>query len=307
MIRRGAYMLRATWDSLDEYVGKPLAHDWAAHLTMRHPHVMSHDSAGRAHDLSLLRREPKLVHVTRPGVGGTRTDHGVKHHLSQGLPWTQSFAGGLPVTPLARTAVDIAREHGLWAGVCAIDSALRAGATERDFARALVAMKHFPHIRSSRSALLMADPGAENAGESMARILVAELGLAGPVLTQYPVRIGGRIVWLDIVVGCHGFEFDGKLKFKTPEEGGVALRSAGDVAWDEKERQRLVCAEGLGMSRIIWADFWGDAREQARSRLLTEARITEQRLGTTRPTHLDEFAARMRDVRARRIFPTSAG
>jgi len=118
VLRRGAYIARPTWEALDPYVGQPLARDWAAHLTMRHRHVMSHDSAGRAHRLSLLRRRPQLVHVTRPGVGGSRTEHGVKHHLSQGLPWTHSFAGGLPVTPLARTAVDIGREHGLWAGVC---------------------------------------------------------------------------------------------------------------------------------------------------------------------------------------------
>ena len=306
VVRRGAYASRSTWEALDAYVGQPLARDWAAHLTMQVPHVMSHDSAGRAHGLSLLRRRPDLRHVTRPGVGGTRTEHGIKHHLSQGLPWTRSIASGLSVTPLARTAVDIAREHGLWAGVCATDSALRAGATERDFARALVAMRHFPHIRTSRAALALGDAGADNAGESMARLLVAELGLEGPILTQYPVRIGGRVVWLDLVVGRHAFEFDGKLTFKTPVDGGVALRPAGEIAWDEKERQRLVCGEGLGMSRIIWADFWGADREAARVRLRGEALLTGQRLGTTRPAHLDEFAAAMSAVRERRLRRSAA-
>ena len=305
VLRRGAYIARDTWQALDPYVGQPSARDWAAHLTMRHRHVMSHDSAGRAHRLSLLRSTTGLIHVTRPGVGGTRTEFGVKHHLSQGLPWTQSFASGLPVTPLARTAVDIGREHGLWSGVCAVDSALRAGATERDFARALVAMKHFPHIRTSRAALAMGDPGAENAGESMARILVGE-AVAGPIQTQYPLLVRGRVVWLDVVVGRHAFEFDGRLKFKAPEDGGVALRPAGEIAWDEKERQRLVCGEGLGMSRIIWDDFWGRARVEARARLRAEEALTRQRLGTVRPAHLDEFAARMADVRARRLRPSPA-
>ena len=304
-VRRGVYIRRATWEALDPYVGQPLAQDWAAHLTMRHRHVMSHDSAGRAYGLSLLRRRPQLVHVTRPGVGGSRTEHGVKHHLSQGLPWTRSFAAGLPVTPLARTAVDIGREHGLWAGVCAVDSALRAGATERDFARALVAMKHFPHIRTARAALAFGDPGADNAGESMARILVAE-AVAGPILTQYPLLVRGRVVWLDLVVGCHAFEFDGKLKFKAPADGGVALRPAGEVVWDEKERQRLVCGEGLGMSRIIWDDFWGRARDEALLRLRGEEAVTRRRFGTDRPAHLEGFAARMSDVRLRRIHPSPA-
>lgn len=306
VLRRGAYIERTTWESLDVHTGQPAARDWAAHLTMRREHAMSHDSAGRAHGLSLLRPTRPLVHVTRPGVGGSRTEHGVKHHLGQGLPWVRSIAAGLPVTPLARTAVDIAREHGLPGGLCAMDSALRHGATERDFARALVAMKHFPHIRRARLALELADPGAENAGESMARLLVSESVPAGLIETQYPVLVAGRVVWLDLVVGCHAFEFDGRLKYRRVDEGGVARKAAGEVVWDEKERQRLVCAEGLGMSRIIWSDFWGHARVAARERLRAEEATTRARLGTRRPAHLDAFAARMRDARAHRLYPTPA-
>lgn len=167
-------------------------------------------------------------------------------------------------------------------------------------------MKHFPHITVARQALALGDPGAENAGESMARVLVEELGLGGPILTQYPVLIGGAVVWLDIVVGRQAFELDGRLKFRTPEEGGVAPRRAGEIAWDEKERQRLVCAEGLGMARIIWDDFWGAARERARERLRDEARLTAERLGTTRPARLDEFAVRVQDARDRHIRPSAA-
>ena len=114
------------------------------------------------------------------------------------------------------------------------------------------------------------------------------------------------MVWLDLVVGRHAFEFDGKVKFKAVADGGVAVRSAGEVAWDEKERQRLVCGQGLGMSRIVWDDFWGDARHRARARLQTEATITERTLGPTRPAHLEVFAVRMRDVRRRRIHPSPA-
>lgn len=301
VLRRGAYIERTTWEALDRHVGQPLARDWAAHLTMRHQHTMSHDSAGRAQELSLLRPRRQLVHITRPGVGGSRTEHGVKHHLGHGLPWVRSFAGGLPVTPLARTAIDIAREHGVEAGVCAMDSALRRGASERDFARAFAAMGHFPHIRRARLALALADPGAENAGESMARLLVAESVPSADLQTQYPVLVQGRVVWLDLVVGCHAVEFDGRVKYLRQAEGGVAERPAGEVAWDEKERQRLVCAEGLGMSRIIWSDYWGGARDRARIRLRSEETLTRERFGTRRPAHLEAFAARMQEARLRRL------
>jgi hypothetical protein len=289
------YADRDTWSALDDWTEKPSGRDWAAHLTMNRQHVMSHDSAGRAYGMSLLGRSTPLVHVTRPGVGGSRTEHGVKHHLSQGLPWRSSFANGLPVTPLARTALDIAREHGLWSGVAATDSALRRGATVDDFARHLGPMRQWPYITVSRTCLALGDPGAENAGESMARLLVLEV-VGGDVRTQFPVQLPhGRVVWVDLIVGNHVVEFDGRLKYA--RDGA----DAGAALWEEKERQRLICAEHLGVSRLIWSDFWGSARAAARKRLDSEIAITRERFGHTRPAHLDEFADHMADVRLRRV------
>ena len=77
-------------------------------------------------------------------------------------------------------------------------------------------------------------------------------------------------------------------------DGGVADKPVEDVLWDEKKRQRLVCAEGLGMSRIIWEDFWGPARVRARNRLLAEYAVTEARFGSRLPERLARFAATVR-------------
>src|SRR5688572_28390888 len=68
VVRRGVYAGRGLWDDLDDWTARPIAHDWAAHLTMTRQHVMSHDSAGRAYGLSTLRPSGPLIHVTRPGV-----------------------------------------------------------------------------------------------------------------------------------------------------------------------------------------------------------------------------------------------
>ena len=123
-VRRGAYVERATWQALDPFEGRARMRDVAAHLTMTTPHLMSHDSAARALGLPLLRPKRELVHVTRHGVGGTRTEHGVKHHMTQlGLLNTREVAG-MPVTGMARTAVDVAREHGYVSGTVACDAAL---------------------------------------------------------------------------------------------------------------------------------------------------------------------------------------
>ena len=120
-------------------------------------------------------------------MGGSRTRFGVKHHLSQVMPPIVEV-GGLHVTGLARVALDLGREHGFDAGVVACDGVLRRGVTRADLETELEGMWCWPNITRSREAVVHADPGAESVGESLARILLDELGL-GPVETQFAVRL----------------------------------------------------------------------------------------------------------------------
>lgn len=154
----------------------------------------------------------------------------------------------------------------------------------------------------ARAAVDLADPGAENVAESLTRLLVAELGLGQPT-TQFPVRLAsGAIVWCDLQLGNHVFEFDGRIKYVDRAHGGVADLSAEQVVWDEKTRQREISARGLGCSRIIWADLWGEGRARAHQRLLAEVEVSNQRFGPVLAPHLAEEAARLRAVRDARIF-----
>jgi hypothetical protein len=98
-------------------------------------------------------------------------------------------------------------------------------------------------------------------------------------------------------VGCHVFEFDGRLKYVRAGEGGVASEPVEDVLWNEKKRQNEVCATGLGMSRIVWADFYGEARQRARQRLRSEYAVTLRRFGPGLPEHLAAFERQMRGRR----------
>lgn len=277
-VRRGVYATRKSWDALDEHRGRPLLLARAASAAMLTPHVMSHDSAALELQMPILAPSPLLVHVTRFGVLGSRTEHGIKHHLAPFIPEQITFVGDRPVLNLARTACDIAREHGVLRGAVAADSALRMGASRTDLAHACDPMRNWPNVTIVRTVVDLADPGSESVGESMARLLVLELGIGRPQ-TQFGLRDGGRKAWCDLRVGRHIFEFDGRVKYLAESDGGVATKDANQVLWEEKQRQDFICGFKLGMSRIVYADLWGQARDQAKRRLMREYLDTQARFG----------------------------
>jgi hypothetical protein len=299
-LRRGVYVDAATWEGLDEFVGRPRLITRAAHLTLVVEHALSHGSAALEHGLPLLDGAVDLVHVSRNGIKRGRTRNGIKEHAADHAPADLLGTADLPVLGIARTAVDVAREHGYAAGLAACDRALRLGVQRDELNTVIAGMRHWPGIRVASAAVAQADPGADTAGESLARILVKELGIGEP-RTQFPLRLGdGRVIWIDLVVGCHAFEFDGRLKYRTSDSGGVAT-DVERAVWEEKKRERLVRAERLGVSRIIWADYYGPARRQAVARLRAEHANTVAQFGDRLPAHLEEYAARMSAQRARRL------
>jgi hypothetical protein len=277
-VRRGVYAPREFWDTLDERHGRPLYAARAASAAMFQPHLMSHSSAALELDLPILRPVAPLIHVTRFGVVGSRTRFGVKHHTAPFVPGQIVFVDGRPLLDHARTVADIAREEGLQAGVVAADSALRTGVPFSALWAAVDTMAYWPHVRTVRAALDLADPGAESVGETLARLMLIELGLGRPE-TQFGLRDGGREAFCDLRLGRHVFEFDGRVKYRRESAGGVAVTDADEVVWREKKRQDWVCGFKLGMSRIVWADFWGPARERAKQRLLREFLDTRARFG----------------------------
>ena len=271
-VRHGVYADGEVWRSLDEYVGRPLLGVRAAHLVLESPHVFSHDSAALLHGMGLFGVASGLVHVTRPDVRGDRTKAAIKHHGAIFELEQVTTAGGLPCLDLARTSVDIAREHGLTAGVAACDHALRVGVPRGDLLLAYEAMWSWPYVTTVREVVELADGGSDNAAESAARVLVHELGIGRPE-TQFGLTDVGRTVWCDLRVGRHIFEFDGRAKY------GVDPDAARSAVWAEKKRQDFICGFKLGMSRITYVDLHAD-RATARDRLAREYADTEARFGS---------------------------
>jgi hypothetical protein len=237
-----------------------------------------------------------LSHLTRQGVGGSRTHHGVKHHLGRELPARVLTVHDIAVTGLARTSLDLAREHGFSAGVVAIDHELRAGVVLREFEQELARMTSWPYVRTARAALAFGDPGAESVGESLTRVLLAELGWEH-LETQFPVPVAGGLRWCDLRHGRHVVEFDGAVKYRPIAEGGVSRVDAAEVAFRDRQRDTDIGQLGLGISHVTWRDLFS-GRTAAKARLRREEALTRDRYGDRLPEQLVRFAAAHRRTRA---------
>ncbi|WGL52353.1 type IV toxin-antitoxin system AbiEi family antitoxin domain-containing protein [Nocardioides sp. BP30] len=278
-VRRGVYAEQALVATTVERGAKQRLFDDAACLRIEREHVRSHESAGLVLGLGLLLPSPCLTHVTRPTVHGSRHEHGVKHHLAPYAAEDVVEIDGVRCLRAARTAADIAREHGHPYGVVAFDSALRSGVPLAELEAALESMPCWPRIRTARAELELADEGSESVGETLTRMLVIELG-HGPPETQFGLTDGRREVWCDLRLHRHIIESDGRIKYRSAAQGGVATRPGQDVLWEEKGRQDFVTGFKLGMSRVVWSDHWGAARVAALARLDREHRDTCRRFGT---------------------------
>jgi hypothetical protein len=254
--------------------------DRAASLMQRRPHVMSHDSAARELGMEILTPPNPLTHVTRPGLVGSHVRRDIKHHLAPYRPEQVVTVNGRKVLDLARTAADIAREHPLEHGVVACDSARRLGCSLDELWAAVAPMRNWPHVTRVREAVELSDADADNLAESLSRLLVTELGFGRP-RTQFGITDGRRTAWCDLLLGRHVIEFDGRIKYQRVDEGGVALMSADEVLWREKQRQDWLCGFKLGMSRLVWSDLWGEARVRALERLRREYLETVRLYGTS--------------------------
>jgi hypothetical protein len=293
-IRRGVFADRGAWDALDRFREQPVLAARAALATMRRYSVLSHDSAALVQGMEVMDSYRSLVHVTRPGHPRAWTADGVRHHLARFAPEQVRRVDGLEVLDPARTAVDIARDSGFPAGVVACDSAMRHGVTRNELIDAYSIMKSWPGVTRARAAVDFADPSAANGGESLHRILVAELGLDEPIDPQFPIQTPHGLRIVDLRVGRHFFEFHGTDKLLPAELGGLSAVSAREAIRAEHDRATDLRDLGFGLSDTYAPDLHGSRRPAARRRLAREYALTRERFGTEVPSKMLEFAARFR-------------
>jgi hypothetical protein len=223
---------------------------------LRRASVVSHQSAAVLLGMPLWGVRLDRVHITRHPPASSQVSGALRCHVARLRDDELTVVGGITVTDVARTALDLARSLPFEPGVTALDAALNEGLLTREvLERRLLDIAGTRGSRHAARVIRFADGRSGSVGESRSRVALHQLGLA-PTALQHEIRAAdGRLVgrtdfaWeSDRVVG----EFDGRIKY------GRLLRpgqDAGDAVFEEKRREDAIRDEGWEVVRWTWADL----------------------------------------------------
>jgi hypothetical protein len=253
-LKRGAYFDAREWAALDPRT-RHLARMHAINESHRDP-IFGFESAACVHDFSTLENWPDVVHVVAGRASGGRSEPGIQRHCVGIDEEDTMVVGGLTVSRPLRTLMDLARSRSFAETVVSIDSALRTNlVSEEELADASTRNRRRRGAAAIRHAFALGVPLADNAGESLSRVLISQLGFPKPEL-QVPYRRpdGGADVvdfaWPKFrLIG----EFDGRGKYLKEEY--LRGKTSGDAVYSEKRREDRLRALGNGMSRWGWTEL----------------------------------------------------
>ncbi|MEV8272525.1 hypothetical protein [Microbacterium sp. NPDC077184] len=211
-VREGVYADAEEWAALPPWL-RYLARVHAVAMT-RPDAVFCLESASALLGLPVF-ADPVTVHTLGGTAATGRECGGVRVHAGCGDRRLVS-AGGLSVTSIADTAVDLARHRHPAVGVATADAALRLDATlSTDILTAINEQRVSSRgRRRAREPLREADAAAESPLESVSRCVIRWLGFAAPILQKVfrtdDVLDRGDFWWPEAsVLG----EADGDLKY----------------------------------------------------------------------------------------------
>lgn len=215
--------------------------------------VASHWSAAALHRLPLIGAWPATLHITDPHARGGSSSPLTTTHRGA-LDESVTRIDGVQVTTLARTVVDLCRVLAFASAVAIVDEAMRRGFTVDRLLEASARAPARYGQRHADRAIAFGDARAANAGESLSRARIHELGYAAPDL-QVPftdMRGDHREVdffWTGIrKIG----EFDGVHKYTRAEYTGG--EPPADVVMREKRREDALRPLVNSFDRWLWSD-----------------------------------------------------
>lgn len=247
-VKRGAYFPIAEWQALDR-TQRQLVRIEAFARTHRSL-VFSHDSAAALHGLPTIGGRPDLVHVVSERTSGGRSEPGLVRH-ALGVADVDE-ASGSPATSAVRTILDLSASQEFRFALAPADALIRRDPAAADLL--LGAAVRRAGSAKVRRVLEAMNPLAENAGESLSRGTMLELGFLEPRLQVEHRMASGKIYRTDTEwpelrkIG----EFDGSGKYLKPEYLGTM--TPGEAVIAEKEREDDLRLEGSSFARWGWMD-----------------------------------------------------
>jgi hypothetical protein len=233
--------------------------------SLRRPAVVSHQSAAVLLGLPVWGAPLDRVHVTRSPPASSQVAGPLRCHVARLRDDEVTSVGGLLVTDVGRTALDLARSLPFEAAVVTVDAVLHEGLLEREVIEAR--LFDIAGTRGSRHAarvVRFADARSGSVGESRSRVVLSELGLAPSGLQfELTTQTGAFVARSDFVWEEEGVvgEFDGRIKY------GRLLRPGqdpGDAVFEEKRREDAMRDLGWEVARWTWGDLSVPAQIGAR-------------------------------------------
>lgn len=217
--------------------------------------IASHVSAAVVHGLPTWTDQLDRVHLTRDRSGGGKHRRDLQVHGLPISPDDITVVGGLRVTSLARTVLDLSCRESLERSVAVGDAALRLGLRPYELLAAVEAARRRHGIAHARSTAELIDARSESPGESFSRVKFWRWAVPTPTLQLEVLDRRGALVafgdfgWPEL--GTIG-EFDGKIKYGRLLKPG---QSPQDVVFDEKIREDRIRDLGWQVVRWTWADL----------------------------------------------------
>lgn len=240
-VRAGAYALTAVYEQATPRE-RLILEVGAERLVTGVDLVAVGATAAAVHDLPVIGAPPPRLQLAE-----RKPDRPQHHGRSTTLPPDHVIqVDGVPVTILARTAIDLARSRGRLAGVAALDAALHRDVSRQELEQVLAGCVRWPGVRQAREAVELADARAESPLESMGRVRFHEHGLPAPDLQVWLGDSDGQIARVDHYWQRYRTvaEADGALKYATPAD-----------LFAEKRREDRLREAGFEVVRYTWDEI----------------------------------------------------
>jgi hypothetical protein len=274
--RTGAYVDGAVWDAATaeaRYAIKARA----AYRQARTDVLLSHASALPFNEAPTWGVDLSEVHLTRLDGRTGRREAGVRQHCGIVIDGDLRDVDGLAITSPVRNCLEITTSASVEAALVVANHFLHRGdfTVQQLRERYSQGVRRWPHSLTTDLVIRLADPRIESVGESRTSYFFWKQRLPTPV-PQYEVHDGDVLVAvLDFALPELGvwFEFDGKVKYATPDREG---ETAADVVFREKRREdRVRELTGWRCFRITWQDLADPVTLAARIRaFLARAQAT---------------------------------